>query len=102
MLRDGSGTVRDEVLATLDRLASRADALTRRHTRHANIDTLSEPTPLAHEAPTRQLHGVAAILGASVLTDSAIEHYRGDFRNPAMYTPIDASALPNAYSQHAM
>lgn len=33
----------------------------------------------------RYLHGAASILSFSVLTDSAIEHYRGAFHNPGMY-----------------
>ena len=41
----------------------------------------------------RALHGSAALLGASVLADSAIEHYRGGFDNPGMWTPIVTSAL---------
>jgi hypothetical protein len=40
----------------------------------------------------RQLHLSAAILAASVLTDSSLEHYRGSFRNPAMYAPLAAAA----------
>ncbi len=90
------------VLASLRRIDARTDALVRRHGVRGGIDALSEPTPLAHEGPARQLHGVAAILGASVLADSAIEHYRGDFRNPAMVTPLVASALTIASSLHGM
>ena len=41
----------------------------------------------------RQLHGSAALLSASVLADSAVEHYRGGFDNPGMYTPLLVSAL---------
>ena len=33
------------------------------------------------------------MLGASVLVDSAVEHYRGSFDNPGMYTPLVISAL---------
>ena len=33
---------------------------------------------------------------ASVLADSAIEHYRGSFENPAMFAPLVASALTPA------
>ena len=35
----------------------------------------------------------AATLGLSVLADSAVEHYRGSFRNPAMALPLIASAV---------
>jgi hypothetical protein len=41
----------------------------------------------------RMLHGAAAMLSASVLADSAVEHYRGKFENPGMYTPLAVSAL---------
>ena len=54
------------------------------------------PTPaLAGSVPreARGLHGAAALLAASVLADSAIEHYRGAYENPGMYTPLVSSAL---------
>jgi hypothetical protein len=46
----------------------------------------------------RRLNGAAAILSFSVLTDSAIEHYRGAFHNPAMYTApaVAAASLANS------
>jgi hypothetical protein len=47
--------------------------------------------PAAQEA--KALHGSAAMLGASVLADSLVEHYRGSFDNPGMYTPLAVSAL---------
>ena len=43
--------------------------------------------------PARLMAGGAALLGASVLADSAAEHYRGSFRNPAMVLPLASSAL---------
>jgi hypothetical protein len=42
---------------------------------------------------TRLMAGGAALLGAAVLADSAAEHYRGSFRNPAMVLPIVSSAV---------
>ncbi|WP_281805159.1 hypothetical protein [Methylocystis echinoides] len=39
------------------------------------------------------LSGAAALLAASVLADSALEHYRGSFENPAMVAPLISSAL---------
>lgn len=45
------------------------------------------------ELPERLVAGGATMLAASVLMDSAMEHYRGSFRNPAMVLPIAASAL---------
>ena len=41
----------------------------------------------------RLLAGAAAILAGAVLADSAIEHYRGSFRNPAMFAALGASSL---------
>ena len=35
----------------------------------------------------------AALLAGSVLSDSAIEHYRGSFQNRAMYAPLVSAAL---------
>lgn len=48
-------------------------------------------TSNAREA--RALHGSAALLAASVLADSATEHYRGSFKNPGMYAPLVTSAM---------
>ncbi|MFA5679387.1 MAG: hypothetical protein WC953_13455 [Pseudomonas sp.] len=41
----------------------------------------------------RTLNRGAGLLAFSVAADSAIEHYRGDFHNPAMFTPLMTSAL---------
>ena len=49
-------------------------------------------------AAARRLNQGAAILALSVLTDSALEHYRGSFNNRAMYAPLIASALSLATS----
>ncbi|WP_188054451.1 hypothetical protein [Sphingosinithalassobacter sp. CS137] len=45
----------------------------------------------AATAPARLIAGGATILGASVLADSSIEHYRGSFHHPAMAVPIVAA-----------
>ena len=42
---------------------------------------------------TRGLHVSAAMLSLSVFADSLVEHYRGNFENPGMYTPLVVSAL---------
>lgn len=49
----------------------------------------------AHELPSsaRALEGSAALLAVSVLADSAVEHYRGSFKNPGMFAPLISSAL---------
>jgi hypothetical protein len=51
------------------------------------------PQPPAFAGPKRALHGSAALLATSVLIDSAIEHYRGSFKNPGMYVPLLSSSL---------
>lgn len=40
----------------------------------------------------------AALLALSVLTDSGLEHYRGSFRNRAMFAPLGVAALTLAAS----
>jgi hypothetical protein len=51
----------------------------------------SEPEPFTRES--RDLHASAAALCASVLADSAVEHYRGGFENPGMYAPACVAGL---------
>lgn len=63
---------------------------------------LAERGPPSHDGPARQLHGAAAILAVSVLMDSAVEHYRGSFKNRAMVMPLVASTLNIASSLHGM
>jgi hypothetical protein len=48
----------------------------------------------------RRLNRAAGLLALSVLLDSAIEHYRGSFRNKAMFTPLVTSALTLGISAH--
>jgi hypothetical protein len=52
----------------------------------------------SHVEAARYLNGAAAVLSFSVLTDSAMEHYRGTYHNPAMYLAptVAASALANS------
>ncbi len=56
----------------------------------------SEATVLA----ARRLNRAAGALAASVLADSGVEHYRGSFKNKAMFTPLIVSALTLAMSAH--
>jgi hypothetical protein len=46
----------------------------------------------------REVNLGAAILALSVLADSSVEHYRGSFRNRAMYTPLAVAGLTLAAS----
>jgi hypothetical protein len=48
----------------------------------------------------RRLNRAAGTLAVSVLADSAIEHYRGSFKNKAMFTPLIVSALTLVTSVH--
>ena len=48
----------------------------------------------------RRLNRAAGMIAASVLVDSAMEHYRGSFHNKAMWTPLVSSALSLAVSAH--
>ena len=48
----------------------------------------------------RRLNQAAGMLAASVLADSAVEHYRGSFHNRAMVTPLLTASLSLAASVH--
>ena len=48
----------------------------------------------------RRLNRAAGVLAASVLADSAVEHYRGQFHNKAMLTPLITASLSLAVSAH--
>jgi hypothetical protein len=56
------------------------------------------PAPVVTAA--RRLNRAAGTIAASVLIDSAMEHYRGNFHNMAMWTPIVTSSLSLAVSIH--
>ena len=49
----------------------------------------------------RQLYASSALLCASVLADSALEHYRGGFANPGMFAPLASAALALASATSA-
>jgi hypothetical protein len=54
----------------------------------AGADIAADPAPQA-----RRLYQAAAMLAASVLSDSAMEHYRGGFENPGMFAPLASAAV---------
>ena len=56
----------------------------------------AESTDTAPQA--RRLYQAAAMLAASVLSDSALEHYRGGFENPGMFAPLASAAVVLASS----
>ncbi len=58
---------------------------------------------ITHEAAVvaaRRLNRASGMLAASVLADSAMEHYRGSFENRAMFTPLIVATLALAASGH--
>ena len=66
-------------------------------------DAVSDPQDSGKRATVKaaqRLNGSSGILAASVLLDSAVEHYRGDFENPAMVTPILTSLIALGASLH--
>ena len=87
-------------LTALNDISDRASALTPRS--ETAQQRRAVQTPASHDYPARQLHGAAAVLGASVLLDSAVEHYRGSFKNSAMILPLISSALNIASGLHGM
>lgn len=48
----------------------------------------------------QRLNRASGLLAASVLADSAVEHYRGAFHNKAMVTPLVSASLSLAASAH--
>ena len=58
------------------------------------------PNTSATVRAARRLNRAAGTLAASVLADSSVEHYRGSFKNKAMFTPLIVSALTLATSIH--
>ena len=61
-----------------------------------------EPVPAAVVTAGRRLNRAAGVIAASVLIDSAMEHYRGNFHNKAMFTPVVTSSLSIAVSIHGL
>ncbi|HEX3675549.1 MAG TPA: hypothetical protein VHU87_14860 [Rhizomicrobium sp.] len=63
---------------------------------------IEEPGPSAVVTAAQRLNRAAGTIAASVLVDSAMEHYRGNFHNKAMWTPLVTSALSLAVSIHGL
>ncbi|MBS0641246.1 MAG: hypothetical protein JSS43_15335 [Proteobacteria bacterium] len=60
------------------------------------------PRPAASVRAAKRLNRAAGVLATSVLADSAVEHYRGAFHNPAMVLPLLSSALSLGVSAHGV
>ncbi|MGF6738757.1 hypothetical protein [Paraburkholderia atlantica] len=54
----------------------------------------------AHVEAARTFNHSSALLALSVLADSAMEHYRGSFDNPAMFAPLVSASLSLAAGLH--
>ncbi|KIZ47230.1 MULTISPECIES: hypothetical protein [Rhodopseudomonas] len=63
-------------------------------------DATSRARSQATVTAARRLNRAAGLLATSVLADSGVEHYRGSFKNKAMYTPLVVSALTLGVSLH--
>src|SRR4051794_22370130 len=69
----------------------------------ASFQRRRQPAPgqkTATVLAARRLNRAAGTLALSVLADSTVEHYRGSFKNKAMFTPLMVSALTLATSAH--
>ena len=85
-----------------------ATPMRQRPRRRVDIEATSPPKAVEEQAPTavvlaaRRLNRAAGAIAGSVLIDSAMEHYRGNFHNKAMWTPIITSALSVGVSLHGL
>lgn len=79
-------------------------ALTRQRHCQAPVPTTRLPAPTidpgAAVRAARRMNRAAGVIAASVLADSAVEHYRGAFHNKAMVAPLVTAALSLAVSAH--
>lgn len=96
-----TGVARTALLAGLAAIATfAAVAVLKRQIRlewrGAGHGPSDSPSPANRAA--RQLDRASALLAASALADSAVEHYRGSFHNRVMYIPLGVSALTLAVS----
>ena len=87
-------------VAAVERQAILADISARLDALEASLQrppaTREEESVIA----ARRLNRASGMLATSVLLDSAIEHYRGSFKNKAMLTPLIVSSLSLAVSAH--
>jgi hypothetical protein len=80
-------------------LATRSDASARLLAR-PSPRTKRESESRVHIDAARRFNHSSALLAFSALADSAVEHYRGSFDNPAMYTPLVSAACSLAAGLH--
>ncbi|WP_420605376.1 hypothetical protein [Novosphingopyxis sp.] len=70
--------------------------------RLASSISMMADSPTSTIAAARRLNRAAGTIATSVLIDSAMEHYRGNFHNKAMWTPLITSSLSIAVSVHGL
>ena len=88
-------------LAVASILSARGERPLARRQRPREIARRLRPSnPAATVVAARQLNRAAGTLAFSVLADSGVEHYRGSFKNRAMFTPLVISALTLGMSLH--
>jgi hypothetical protein len=87
-------------LALGSALLPSADAAGENRKCAVTVRRAGSPRRSATVLAARRLNRAAGTLATSVLADSAVEHYRGSFKNKAMFTPIIVSALTLATSIH--
>jgi hypothetical protein len=91
--------------ATLGLGVAAGFALSRRAPRMRALHALPARHPAQRIDPpaeARRLNRASSLLGLSVLADSSLEHYRGDFFNKAMVTPLAAATLLIGTNLHAV
>ncbi|HZZ11086.1 MAG TPA: hypothetical protein VFE79_10355 [Paraburkholderia sp.] len=86
--RDGDGV---ETTGAIERALSASNFAT--PSRSALLPVLRPSSVQTHIEAARRFNHSSALLALSVLADSAMEHYRGSFDNPAMYTPLVSATL---------
>lgn len=69
-------------------------------TRQVRQQAMPPLDPGAAVRAARRLNRAAGVIAASVLADSAVEHYRGSFHNKAMFAPLVTASLSLAASAH--
>lgn len=80
-------------LAAIATIASGAMLATRRRIERQGPNRGAGEIASPAGAAARHLDWASALLAASALADSGVEHYRGSFHNKAMYTPLVVSTL---------
>ena len=87
-------------VTTLDRQAVLADISARLDALEVSLQRPPATEEEESVIAARRLNRASGMLASSVLLDSAIEHYRGSFKNKAMLTPLVVSSLSLAVSAH--